>query len=277
MKKYVVAASALALVIGMASASAADLPSRRDAPAFLPPPPPPPMWTGFYVGLNAGYGWSNNATVTQSYFDTGSAGFGAQALGGNFPWSASSNNDGFMGGGQIGYNYQLYNSFVLGLEADIQGVASDRVAANVYSGTGAASISRGLDYLGTARGRVGYLVTPTLLAYATGGLAYGQTTLSSSYYGGATGSDSLSDTRVGYTVGGGLEWLFMPHWSAKAEYLYYDLGTATTPGAAFAYTDGAGAQSSWAQSTTRFDGHVVRAGVNYHFNFLDGASSAAKY
>ncbi|ATQ66702.1 MULTISPECIES: outer membrane protein [Methylosinus] len=277
MKKYVVAASMLALAFGMGSASAADLPSRKDAPAFLPPPPPPPMWTGFYVGLNAGYGWTNNNTVTQSYADTGSAGFGAQALGGNFPWNASVSNDGFIGGGQIGYNAQVYNSFVVGLEADMQGVASDRQAASYYGPTASASISRSLDYLGTVRGRVGYLVTPTLLAYATGGLAYGQANLSGAYYGTATGSDSFSDTRVGYSVGGGFEWLFMPHWSAKAEYLYYDLGNATTPGASFAYTDGAGAQNSWAQSTARFDGHVVRAGVNYHFNFMGGEPSTVKY
>jgi outer membrane immunogenic protein len=276
MNKYVVAASALALAFGMGSASAADLPSRRDAPAFLPPPPPPPMWTGFYVGLNAGYGWSNTNNVTQSYSDTGSAGFGAQALGGNFPWNTSINDDGFIGGGQIGYNSQI-NSFVLGLEADIQGVASDRKAATYVGPTASASISRGLDYLGTVRGRVGYLLTPTLLAYATGGLAYGQTTLNASYYGTATGADSLSDTRVGYSVGGGLEWLFLPHWSAKAEYLYYDLGKATTSGASFAYTNGAGAQNSWAQSSARFDGHVVRAGINYHFNVFDAAPSAAKY
>ncbi|MBY6240171.1 outer membrane protein [Methylosinus sp. Sm6] len=277
MKKYVVAASMLALAVGMGSASAADLPSRKDAPAFLPPPPPPPMWTGFYLGLNAGYGWSNTDTVTQSYYDTGSAGFGAQALAGNFPFAPSVKNEGFIGGGQIGYNAQVYNSFVLGLEADIQGVASDRQSTTYTGPTASASISRGLDYLGTVRGRVGYLVTPTLLAYATGGLAYGQTNQSATYYGTATGSDSFSDTRVGYSVGGGLEWLFLPHWSAKAEYLYYDLGKATTSGASFAYADAAGAQNSWAQSTSRFDGHVVRAGVNYHFNFFDAAPSAVKY
>ena len=275
MNKYVVAASMLALVLGVGTASAADLPSRKDAPAFLPPPPPPPLWTGFYVGLNAGYGWSNNNAVTQSYFDTGSAGFGAQALGGNYPWGASLSDEGFVGGGQIGYNAQIYNNFVVGLEADIQGVASDKKAASYLGPTAATSISRGLDYLGTARGRLGYLVTPTLLAYATGGLAYGQTNLSASYFGPATGADSLSDTRVGYSVGGGLEWLFLPRWSAKVEYLYYDLGTATTPGATFAYTDNAGvSQISAAQTSSRFDGQVVRAGVNYHF---DLTGSTPKY
>jgi outer membrane immunogenic protein len=273
MMKYVVAASAIVLAFGVGSASAADLPSRKEAPAMLPPPAPPPLWTGFYVGLNAGYGWSNNGNVRQSYYDTATGGFGGQALGGNYPWNASSSDDGFIGGGQIGYNAQI-NNFVVGLEADIQGVASDKAAASYYGPTAATSISRGIDYLGTARGRVGYLFTPTLLAYATGGLAYGQTNLSATYFGPATGADSFSDTKVGWAAGGGLEWMFLPRWSAKAEYLYYDLGTATTPGAAFAYTDAAGPQLSAAQSSTRFDGHVVRAGVNYHFDFLN---SGPKY
>jgi outer membrane immunogenic protein len=298
--------AALALVFSAGLASAADLPSRK-GPPMLPPPPPPPLWTGFYAGLNAGGTWSENNTInTASWgaFNNGSAG-GVEAL----PVSAAlasyslsvGKNGGFIGGGQIGYNWQFANTFVAGIEADIQGVAASRasstaVSAGITTINGPlvqfANAARNVDYLGTVRGRLGYLVTPTLLAYATGGVAYGQVTASSSisqqfvvnpignvgnpYF--STGG--FSDTRVGWTVGGGLEWLFMPNWSAKVEYLYYDLGQITyamTPLTNIGQTAAVGVFTSvLPQSTTRFNGHVVRAGLNYHFNW-GSAPVVAKY
>lgn len=130
------------------------------------------------------------------------------------------------------------------------------------------------------RGRVGYLATPNILTYATGGLAYGGAHLGSSYsiqetfpgfnvniVSPITGAGSASTTAVGWTAGFGLEWMFGSKWSAKLEYLYYDLGSlqvsvpltqvvfVTTPWA-----------TALAQTSTRFDGSVVRVGVNYHLN-----------
>ena len=98
-------------------------------------------------------------------------------------------------------------------------------------------------------------------------------------YGPGFGSSSYSDTRVGWTVGGGVEWMFIPNWSAKLEYLYYDLGSATTSGAYVAGANTAGALQ-WAYASTastRFNGNVVRAGVNYHFNWGAPAPVIAKY
>jgi outer membrane immunogenic protein len=277
------------------AALAADLPSRAPPPVYLPPPPIF-TWTGLYVGINAGYTWSNNNTVDTATADV----FGNPALGGGPAFgvasaalatgSVSGKDNGFIGGGQIGYNWQFANSFVVGFEADIQGVAASKGATLVFSQATVTdfpgnpidqnlSSSRHLDYLGTVRGRLGFTITPTLLVYGTGGLAYGQTQSSTSitqivesapalpnHY---SSFGSFSNTRVGWTAGGGIEWLFAPNWSVKAEYLYYDLGSVTYGLSALQNFNAAGTlfTSGAPVSRTRFTGNVVRAGLNYHFNW----------
>jgi outer membrane immunogenic protein len=301
MKKSLLSAAALALVISAGTALAADLPSRKMAPVYVPPPPPP-LWTGFYVGLNAGgtFGGDNSSTVSGgpiAVFNATNASFNAtSAIGATISNPSSSSNGGFIGGGQIGYNFQT-NNFVWGIEADIQGLAGSNNTTSasasapvlnsldVWNGT--VSTTKSLDYLGTVRGRIGFLFTPTLLIYGTGGLAYGGANSSSSFSatdtlftsaGVFTGS-SQSDTLVGWTAGGGLEWLFAPHWSAKLEYLYYDLGTLSgQPGLGIATTPAGVAYGAIAvQNNTSFNGHIVRAGVNYHFNWAAPAPVVAKY
>jgi outer membrane immunogenic protein len=283
MKKILLSAAVLAISAG--SALAADLPSKKSAPVYVPPPPPA-VWTGFYAGLNAGYTFSDNTNIAYPVFTNGVApGFGA-----GVGFASSLNNDGFIGGGQIGYNWQFNNVFVAGVEADIQGVATGSktgyaatgVVAGVFganvAGTGFGQVQRSLDYLGTVRGRLGYLVTPTLLLYGTGGLAYGQTNLSTAAVGpGVFAAASFSDTRVGWTAGGGLEWMFMPRWSAKIEYLYYDLGSIATPAAVASGSGVGGGLITGYSASSRFSGHIVRAGVNYHFNWGAPAPVVAKY
>jgi len=132
MKKFLLAAASLALMTG--AATAADLPSRKAEPVL---PPPPPMWNGFYAGLNAGGTWgaSNGVNmISAPVFLHPSAITGSidNAL---YDWalpsaagatgSMNSNNGGFIGGGQIGYNYQFLTNLVTGFEADIQGVANN--------------------------------------------------------------------------------------------------------------------------------------------------------
>jgi outer membrane immunogenic protein len=191
--------------------------------------------------------------------------------------------------------------FLAGVEADIQGSslrgsasASSQVPADTVIGTNTGSwltsvaTSRSLDYIGTIRGRLGAIVTPGLLLYVTGGLAYGgvksSTTISQTTAiagvppAGLVGvpptatSGSFSDTRAGYTVGGGAEWMFLSNWSAKAEYLYYDLGSANygTGGVAVledpTYLPGFGTASIATSTRVHFNGNIVRVGVNYHFD-----------
>jgi outer membrane immunogenic protein len=320
MKKVALSVAALALAAG--SALAADLPSRK-GPPVLPPPPPPPMWTGFYVGLNAGGTWANSNNVTTTAIGlpgTDWATFAPLALWGNGLEPALSasgvfgrgNNGGFIGGGQVGYNWQFYNNFVAGIEADIQGIAGSSGSRTFFSAAPAGGIvgaanganfvtasehRSNLDYIGTVRGRLGWLFTPTLLLYGTGGLAYGGVSVNNSFvttassavapiYAGAASlaSSTFADTRVGWTAGGGLEWMFWPNWSAKVEYLYYDLGSVTTTAFAVAppsaVSFSGGVLNSWAnaiQTTQRFNGNIVRAGVNYHFNWGAPAPVVAKY
>jgi outer membrane immunogenic protein len=316
MLRRILLASAGAMAL-TGTALAADLPSRAPPPVYLPPPPIF-TWTGLYLGINAGGTWSNNNNVNTVSFPTFAAPAFApfsihyanvSALGasGNVPVS----NSGFIGGGQIGYNWQFANSFVAGIEADIQGVTGSggsRRRANVVPlptdgffqpgeqvGTSISSSKR-LDYLGTVRGRLGFLFTPTVLVYGTGGLAYGGVRTSTSIFQEnndiaffpttphvdpfALSAGSFSNSRVGWTAGGGLEWLFAPNWSVKAEYLYYNLGTAThflSPLVTTAVTLGA---PVWSvvnpRSSTRFTGNIVRAGLNYHF-FWTPPPIVAKY
>ncbi len=298
MKKIVPSLAALAMMAG--SAVAADLPSRKGP--MLPPPPPPPLWTGFYVGLNAGGGWASSTSTTLSavpLFNLAPGNpSGVASAGSATQWISGNGGSGFIGGGQIGYNWQFYNNFLIGAEADIQGIAGSGGKANAL-GAGlepgiptnfftSTQTSRSVDYIGTVRGRLGWLFTPTLLIYGTGGLAYGGVNLSTTYftsadgvfYGPGAGAGTFANTLAGWTAGGGVEWMFMPNWSAKVEYLYYDLGSVRTPGALVSGPNPAGGNPlGWAygaQSSTHFSGNIVRAGLNYHFNWAS-APVVAKY
>ena len=303
MIRRILLASASALALA-GTAFAADLPSRAPPPVYLPPPP---TWTGFYIGINAGYEWGasnsvntatanldpGNGLVGETEYNTDSAALATRSV----PVSSS----GFIGGGQIGYNYQFAPSWVAGLEADIDGVAASHSKTAVFSQAitsfAASPIdqtmtsTKNINYLGTVRGRLGWLITPTLLVYGTGGLAYGGANASTSitqfvennpiFLPNPYGSfGRVSNTRVGWTAGGGGEWMFLPNWSVKVEYLYYDLGSVTyglsplanvsTFGGGTLFTLGAPV------SRTRFNGNVVRAGLNYHFNW-GGAPVVARY
>ncbi|MGB6372445.1 MAG: outer membrane beta-barrel protein [Methylocella sp.] len=286
------------------AAVAADLGARPPPPVFLPPPPIF-SWTGLYLGVNAGGTWSNSNTVDTTAvpvfaaptFETELALSSALAT-----TSVPVSNSGFIGGGQIGYKYQFNNSFVAGVEADLQGIAGSTQTGKVFGSgvpvnfpaetiTSAVGANKRVDYIGTVRGRLGFLVTPTLLAYGTGGLAYGgvdsnvaifQQNLPAGTDFGAPFSSfgNLSNSRVGWTAGGGLEWLFYPNWSLKVEYLYYDLGSPTFGLSPLinAFTDTGGAVYSSAPfARPRFTGNIVRAGLNYHFNLLGPAPVVTKY
>lgn len=266
---------------------------------------PPPLWTGLYAGLNAGYGWDGGSSIftsalpAQTDIDgllagsyTGLSHSAATALASTGTSVAAAN--GFVAGGQLGYNYR-FGRFVAGVEADIQGAglegrggvagsASARVVGGADTVLSSSDSDKAIDWLGTARGRVGYLVTPDLLGYATGGFAYGGATMHTATFttwGGnvlgpllqsSNSVGNFSDTRIGWTVGGGAEWAFAPNLSVKAEYLFYDLGEARLASSPLA-TDlfGVFFNSMLPISQTRFQGHVVRAGVNYHFNLLDSS------
>jgi outer membrane immunogenic protein len=254
-------------------------------------------WSGWYAGLNAGYldgatGISTAGQITSaSTFAENSAAMAASVTN-----QLSTGQGGALGGAQFGYNRLVSPGLLAGLEADIQGSslrgsASAASAVTTVSGfngndtaTAAITASRRLDYIGTVRARLGALVTPTTLLYVTGGLAYGGvksatnvtqgfvTAIPPSPAANVT-SGSFSDTRAGYTIGAGGEWLIASKWSIKAEYLYYDLGTANYGTGISAFdalsslsSNGIGIDSVATSTRVRFNGNIARVGVNYHLD-----------
>ena len=155
---------------------------------------------------------------------------------------------GVVGGAQIGYNYQLTPLFVVGLETDFQGSS---VGGGGNQGWGA---TRSVDWFGTVRGRAGVsMLNAQLLLYGTGGFAYGDLRLNYGWLG------SQARTGTGWTAGGGLEYAFLPNWSAKVEYLYTNIG---------ANYDSIYVAPFIVESQQRAHLNTVRAGVNYRFNWL---------
>jgi len=288
MKKF---ALAVALsVLGAGTSVAADM-------AVKAPPVaagPPCIWCGFYVGLNAGYVSADNGLSVVSTATPGAAvGVADGVTQGIAALSTRSlpvgRTDGFIGGAQAGYNWAS-GAFLVGVEADIQGLSNSRTSGTVVNSAVVLAIpvtstqtgSMSTSYLGTVRGRVGLLATTNWLLYVTGGLAYGEVsasnTLTHTTPNGLSGfgAASITDTRAGWTAGAGAEWMIAPKWSVKAEYLHYDLGSVSfvnrpTGTAASAFFVGQVYQTTVV--TASFRGDIVRAGINYHF----GGPAVARY
>jgi outer membrane immunogenic protein len=215
MKKFAVIAGLSAALIASA-ASAADLGYRKSAPPSITRAPIF-TWTGFYVGANLGYGFGKV---------TGRSG------------PAFKDPSGIIGGGQIGYNYQI-GQIVLGAEADLS--ATGIHASNSAIGVAGAKVSQ--PYLGTARVRAGYAID-RFMPYLTGGFAYGGTHYK------VPGVGASTTTNYGYALGGGVEYAFTNNITAKLEGLYVDLADKRALNGAVK----GGTETG-----------VIRAGVNYKF------------
>lgn len=227
MKKTSIALLAAASLLAITQvASAADM----SRPVYKAPPPAAPVWswTGFYIGAHLGGSWSDE-TVT-------AGGFG---VGGLDP-------SGFIGGGQIGYNWQFHPNWVVGIEGDISATNSDASRT-----VGALTASADHNWYATLAGRLGYTAGPWMI-YGKGGGAWMDADYRATV-GGAT--TSVSDTRSGWMVGVGLEWMFTPNWTAKVEYNYLDFGSNT-------YTFAAPAVGAAIDSQV----NLLKVGVNYKFN-----------
>ena len=196
-------------------------------------------------------------------------------------------NGGFLAGGQFGYNYQTTASTVVGLEADLQASGQNHTftfnsvtqvpAFPVNPIAQTATVTTKLDFLGRVRARGGYLWDPNFLTYITAGLAYGQIELSSSItqnaVGGApeftpySGVGTSKVVRFGGTIGAGLEWMVIPHWSVRAEYLYLSLGLPTVNSLLTnpSHFGNGNLSSATVITSARFDDNIVRGAVNYHF------------
>jgi outer membrane immunogenic protein len=263
--KKLLLASLVGISMGTA-AQAADLP-RKSVPV-LASPVPMFTWTGFYVGLNAGYGFGDGNTTT-----IGTSAFQTLIAPGFVPGSLKTKPDGFIGGGQIGYNAQ-FGAFVAGIEADIQ-FADMKKTANFIGpavlGTQLNTSTRSeLEYFGTLRGRLGFTPFDRFLVYATGGLAYGQVKTTSGVVGvqapGLVWAGSNSDMKFGWTLGAGIEYALTNNLTVKGEYLYYDLGKSTVSALGNPAVRGVAALNGIDYvSRTENRGSIVRAGLNYKF------------
>jgi outer membrane immunogenic protein len=277
-KNVMLVGFALGALAGAAPAVAADMPLK--APVLAPIVVDP--WTGFYAGANVGYSWGNwDSSSLSPLFPTGAGVTGTTAPGlasailSDFSSTTSRNVKGWVGGGQVGYNW-LNGSWLYGVEADIQATgqrASLNGGATVFRAPffdGVATITQNetnswkLPWFATFRGRLGVTYDQTWLFYATGGLAVGRaefsnttslTLATTSPPASTTAAVSLSEetTRVGFAVGGGVEKAIDAHWRVKAEYLFVDLGSHT-------FLAGTGADTN-----IKIRDNIVRVGFNYRF------------
>ena len=225
------------------NAQAADLPVK--APQMTPAPAW--NWTGFYIGGHLGAAWQR-ASTTGTYLD------GTTPR----PFTNSTDHTGFAGGGQIGYNWQS-GMFVYGLEADITALSgSDTASQQVVDAT--VTSTNKIDWIGTVRGRLGVTIAGNTLVYATGGFAYAQVKNTHTETNGARLATWQDDSiRTGYAVGGGIEHMFAPHWTVRAEGLYVDLGNETVSNFSGVCTNGC------LPVTFKNKATIARAALNYKF------------
>ena len=233
--------------------------SAYDAMAAVPPPIY--SWTGFYVGANVGYGFGNDHNQT----DISSVAFGGSLT--SEPGSSITPRGG-LGGVQLGYNWQAAPRWIVGFEADLQGTAQRDTAcgsiaclsdASDSSQNTSVTVQHQLDYFGTLRGRIGFLHNNTLF-YGTGGGAFGHVQDSMHFVFGDTQTDrTITKDLFGYTVGGGIEAMLGGGWSAKAEYLYLNLGSISNSADV-----NVGGTTVTAISNSTVRDHIVRIGANYH-------------
>ena len=243
--------STVALAALAGTAFAADLPSRRAPPVYVPPPSIPVFtWTGFYVGGQVGYEFGRS---------TGLASIGGVPLS-----AGSASPKGIVGGAHVGYNFSTQSrgfgnfgggGLVFGVEGDVDG---SNYKSNYL--LGAVNDSTRQNIQGSARGRIGYAFD-RVLVYGTGGVAFGD--LSNQYTLGVL-NYSQPHTRVGYTVGGGLEYAISNNWSLRGEYRYTNFGT---------FNDTVGGVNVRHHETD----NRVQAGFSYKFDNFIPAPVVARY
>jgi len=275
--------TAVALALGaIGSAQAADMAVKAPIVSVY-------NWTGWYLGANIGGGWGNRS-VDYSANDPASAALFAPGVASGAPPSASFNSSGVLGGVQLGYNWQVNPKWVVGVETDFNGsgikgsgTTNPLLLAPLFAATAAENVR----WFGTVRGRLGYLPTERLLAYVTGGFAYGRVDHTASYInnsiipfgivGGAfsftcnvtatcfTGASSSINT--GWTAGTGFEYALLDNLILKAEYMYVSMGgNSVTEAALVVNVNAPGSTlSSFNAGFGRTNFNVVRTGLNYRF------------
>ena len=237
----------------------------------------PHEWGGLYAGANVGYGFGATGLTR---FNPLSAS-GALILASGFaPFSATSEIGGFEGGGQIGYNIGVGASLIAGVETDLQYANIGGSSANTYAGV-AISDKQQLEWFGSARARLGYLLRDDLLVFGTGGFAFGGVNARAglanlscaSACAPARPAGDFANVATGWAAGAGVEFALAPDVTFKTEWLYLQLGKQAY--GVSSYGGASGPQAVAFNLAARSDSstHIVRAGVNYRFAI--GQSSLA--
>jgi outer membrane immunogenic protein len=287
MKKILL--SSIALLSLTAAASAADLP-RRAAPPMFAPAIPVFTWTGFYVGVNAGYAWADSNNGDEAVFvPPGALAPGVPAVGGQFVntfgFGRGGNDDGFTVGGTAGFNWQT-GAIVFGVEGDLNwadiGDSNNNgfFGGNIVTFTGPGPAvartydvngglgSGNIDWFGTLRGRIGVAFDRALI-YGTGGFAFASGNDNNGFCGGLAfgGCGGNDDWRGGWTVGGGLEYAFTNNLTAKIEGLYVNLDSGNRGGVVAVPVAGNPNPTVFLATPGRGDDDffVARVGLNYKF------------
>ena len=259
------------------SALAADLPARKSPPSLAAEAAS--GWTGFYAGVNGGWGW---AQPSVSLIPTGRS-----AIADITPQFLKASSSGGLAGVQLGYNWQS-GAFVYGLEADFDGASVTGNAQNVFPSllnpadtSGFMSAPR-VDWLGTLRGRVGMTFGQSL-AYVTGGAAWeglsNRTLVSANtaaFVFGVSAADSFKTTRSGFALGAGVETKLSDRWTAKVEYLYYGFRGTTTNSSAIVTNCALVGTCGFNVITGSNSVSTLRVGLNYQFG-APASAVVAKY
>lgn len=232
-----------------------------EPPALMPEMPLGWSWTGMYAGVQAGYGFGSTGTLVLDPFTPALQTAFAPGFTGRF-------HDGFVGGVHIGYDWQ-FDNVVVGGVVDLS-YADIGDSQTGFSTTPATyTISRSLDWLGTARLRAGYAFSDRVMAYATGGLAYGRVKFDYTQpgSGAAFTTSGGQSNNIGYMVGAGVETRVSPNFSIGLEYLYTDLGgndfRANLVNGPFGAPGSAGTDLTG--SDRRFDFHTIQVRFSYRF------------
>jgi outer membrane immunogenic protein len=269
MYRKILLASVGAIALSGSAAFAADLPYRGPPPVYVPPPPIF-TWTGIYIGGQIGYAWGNDNVRWSGTSNDGEAAFG----------TFSSNPQGVIGGAHVGYNLQI-NQWVLGLEGTVDGTSLSRTVVvpvdDVFGDTpGSFTATSRADIQGSIRGRVGIAWDRALL-YATGGVAFSgfnnSITDTTGFVAPAGTSASFSNTRVGWTVGGGIEYAVTNNWSVRAEYRYSDFGHFTD----FPFAGALLIPGTVFSATRHLTENQVQVGFSYKFDTWAPYPVVAKY
>jgi outer membrane immunogenic protein len=264
MKKVLLASVAVGALFAANGAQSADLAARPVYKAPVAVPLPAPSWTGCYVGLQVGGGWGRNK-ITQTENSVTPGASSAPTVVVNRASTGNIDTSGAVAGGQVGCDYQFSSNWVIGLQGALLWSGISGTGPDPHDPTDTLGVKT--RWLSSVTGRFGYAgLLPNTLLYAKGGAAWANYRFDLQSADLSFGVPSVDQTRSGWTVGAGLEWMFARNWSVFVEYNHYDFGGGNVAAFSPILCVGCTATNT-ISSISKVD--TVTAGVNYHFTWAN--------